>query len=129
MKPTKQKGKKWLTAKQKKRADTYIQTDNKTEAARIAYPKTTYNTQRKIWCLNTTKGNIIEYLKENSGIAASYMTSVIENEDDSTRDRITAAKDVLDRAWYKPIEKTQDVQVNINVEKMTPEELMALIKK
>jgi len=26
------------------------------------------------------------------------MTSVIENEDDSTRDRITAAKDVLDRA-------------------------------
>jgi len=87
-----------LTAKQKKRADAVIQTDNKTKAAQIAYPDVEYSTARSIGCRNATNNNIIQYLKDNASIAASYMTSVIENEDDNTRDRITAAKDVLDRA-------------------------------
>ncbi len=118
-----------ITPKQKKWADEYIKTGNKTEASRRTYNVSSDESAGVIWVQNLGKLNIIEYLKANSNMAASYMTSVIENPNDSTRDRITAAKDVLDRSWYKPIDKTQDVSVNIQVENMSAEELLRLIKK
>ena len=118
-----------ITPKQKKFADALIQTDNKTKAAMIAYPKATYAVARSIWCRNATKHNIVEYLKDNAGIAAAFMTSVIENPNDRTSDRITAAKDVMDRAWYKPVDRSEEKNFNIDIKIASMEELLALIKK
>jgi hypothetical protein len=72
---------------------------------------------------------VLEYLKENASIAASVIMELVQNEETPAAVRLGASKDVLDRAGYKPIERTQDVNFNINVESMSTEELLSLIKQ
>lgn len=60
--------------------------------------------------------------------ARKVMYEILNNEDASDRDRITVAKDFLDRAGFKP---TDELRVNANVNNpmagLTTEELKKLI--
>ena len=123
------KGKSKLTMKQKKFADALIKTNNKTKAAMIAYPNASYWSARRIWSDNCTKIDIIQYLKDNCDIASSFMVWVITDPETKISDKITAAKDVLDRWWYKPVERTQEVNMNIDLKLASMEELLSIIKK
>jgi phage terminase small subunit len=75
-----------------------MKTNNATKAAMKAYNCKDKSIAAKVGSENLKKPDIIQYFKDNAGIASSYMVSVIENPDDRTSDKITAAKDVLDRA-------------------------------
>lgn len=120
-----------LTRKQKIFADEYLKTGNGTQSAKKAYniKKKEWTTARAIGSENLTKPNVLEYLKENASIAASVIMELVQNEETPAAVRLGASKDVLDRAGYKPIERTQDVNFNINVESMSTDELLQLIKQ
>ena len=121
-----------LTRKQKAFADEYLKTGNGTQAAIKTYKITSKN---KVWTAsslanqNLKKVDVLAYIKENASIAASVIMDLVQNEETPAAVRLGASKDVLDRAGYKPIERTQDVNFNINVESMSTEELLSLIKQ
>jgi hypothetical protein len=57
------------------------------------------------------------------------MVSVIENPDDRTSDKITAAKDVLDRAWYRPTDNINLKQeVEVDYKNMSLDQLIKIAK-
>ena len=120
-----------LTRKQKAFADEYLKTGNGTHSAKKAYniKKKSDTVAAVIATENIRKPNVLEYLKENASIAASVIMDLVQNEETPAAVRLGASKDVLDRAGYKPIERTQDVNFNINVESMSTEELLSLIKQ
>lgn len=120
-----------LTRKQKTFADEYLKTGNGTHSAKKAYniKKKSDTVAAVIATENIRKPNVLEYLKENASIAASVIMDLVQNEETPAAVRLGASKDVLDRAGYKPIERTQDVNFNINVESMSTEELLSLIKQ
>lgn len=120
-----------ITKQQKEFADEYMRTGNGTQAV-----LKTYNIKgNKIWTAsslanqNLKKVDVLAYIKENASVAASVIMELIENKKTPAAVRLWASKDVLDRAWYKPIEKTQEVNLNFNVENMSTEELLSLIKQ
>ncbi len=94
-----------LTPKQKKFADNYLETGNATKSTYLAgYNPKRNVVARNIGNENLKKPNIIEYLQENAEAVSRNMLRLAlsaENE----RDQITAGKDVLDRAGFKPTEK------------------------
>lgn len=94
-----------ITKKQKIFADSYIETGNGTQAAKIAYPDTTYATQRMIASENLTKPNVQEYLQSKAEIAASEVFRIVQH-GDSDEVRLKASKDILDRAGFKAVEKS-----------------------
>ena len=120
-----------LTRKQKTFADEYLKTGNGTHSAKKAYniKKKSDTVAAVIATENIRKPNVLEYLKENASIAASVIMDLVQNEETPAAVRLGASKDVLDRAGYKPIERTQDVNFNINVESMSTDELLQLIKQ
>ena len=121
-----------LTRKQKAFADEYLKTGNGTQAAIKTYKITSKN---KVWTAsslanqNLKKVDVLAYIKENASIAASVIMELVQDKKTPAAVRLWASKDVLDRAWYKPIEKTQELNLNINVENMSTEELLSLIKQ
>jgi len=120
-----------LTKKQKEFADEYLKTWNGTQAALKAY-----NIKNKEWTTagviaseNLRKHNVLEYLQDNAQIAASVIMELVEDKTTPAAVRLWASKDVLDRAWYKPVERIQELNLNVNVESMSTEELLSLIKQ
>lgn len=94
-----------ITKKQKIFADEYLDTGNGTQSALKAYNTNDYNTASVISSENLEKPKIIRYLEDNAGAVASNMIRLAlkaKNE----QVQVNAGKDVLDRAGYKPTEKT-----------------------
>ena len=107
-----------LTPKQKKFADKYLETGNGTRSALAAYDTEDYQTAASIAEENLKKPEIIVYLDKHVEMAKSVITEIAQNKDNKPSDRISAAKDILDRTVGKPKERIeqeskQDITVKI----------------
>lgn len=96
-----------LTPKQKKFADKYLETGNGTRSALAAYDTEDYQTAASIAEENLKKPEIIVYLDKHVEMAKSVITEIAQNKDNKPSDRISAAKDILDRTIGKPKERIE----------------------
>lgn len=121
-----------LTKKQKDFCDDYLIHWIGAKAAMKAYEiKSTKNpnvTAANIASDNLGKANIQEYINGNAQKAASVIMELLVNKKTPAHVRLQASKDVLDRAWYKPIERVQSLDINMNLEEMSAEDLLKIIK-
>ena len=100
------KDKHGLTRKQKIFADALLDTGNGTKAAKLAYNVKNDRTATVIASENLTKPSIIEYFKSVASEVASNMYRLALNAE-SEQVQVAAGKDVLDRAGYKPVDKSE----------------------
>jgi phage terminase small subunit len=101
-----------LTKKQKGFVKDYLETGNGVESALRNYDTTDYNTANVIAVENLQKPTIIEYLNSKADDAVS-MIYTLSQKGEQESIRLSASKDILDRAGYKAIDRTQNVNVNI----------------
>jgi phage terminase small subunit len=100
-----------LTKKEKQWADTFLETDNGTQSALRAYDTTDPNTAAVIAHENIRKPKIREYLDQQAEGAASRIVQLsMEAENETVR--LNANRDILDRAGYKPVEKSVNLNIN-----------------
>lgn len=123
---TKTKGK--LTPKQKKFADKYLETGNGTEAViQAGYnlggkngsktPEQATEVASSIAHENLSKPDIVLYLDEHVQMAKNVITEIAQDKENKSSDRISAAKDILDRTVGKPKERIeQNTKQNIKIE-------------
>lgn len=94
-----------LTKKEKGLADDYLETGNGTQSALNHYDTTDTNTAAVIASRTLRKDKVIEYLESQSEPVAKNMIRLALNAE-SEQVQVSAGKDVLDRAGYKPVDKT-----------------------
>jgi len=97
-----------LTKKQKGFADDYIDSGNATEAALNNYDiesEDKENVAGAIGSENLRKPNIKAYIEENADGAASRIVELSKSATNETV-KLNANKDILDRAGFKPVDKT-----------------------
>lgn len=117
-----------LTEKQIAFAKEYIIDHNATQAAKRAgySEKTAYAQGSKLLKKAEIKEAVAENLKEQEGslrqrfstdaiIARKIMLNIMKDDDAPPAVRLNAAKDFLDRAGFKPVDK-QDVNLNGGIE-------------
>lgn len=93
-----------ITKKQKEFADEYLETGNGVKAALKAYGTDDYNTAGVIAHENLNKPKIIEYFESvSSNVAANMYKLALSAESEQVQ--VSAGKDVLDRAGYKPVDR------------------------
>jgi phage terminase small subunit len=85
-----------LTQKQKKFADSYIESGNATKAAKKAYKPSNDASARSIGSQNLTKLNIQDYLEEQAQPVLVNMVHLALHADKQS-DQIKAGKIILDR--------------------------------
>lgn len=107
-----------LTPKQKKFADKYLETGNGTKSALETYDTEDYQTAASIAGENLNKPEIIVYLDEHVQMAKNVITEIAQDKENKSSDRISAAKDILDRTVGKPKERIeqntkQDIKIEI----------------
>ena len=95
-----------LTKKEKGFADDYIETGNGTKSALNNYDTEDENTASSLASENIRKPKIREYLESKADQCASNIF-ILANGAENETVRLNANKDVLDRAGYKPIEKSE----------------------
>lgn len=100
-----------LTQKEKKFADTFIDTGNGTKSALVAYDTEDENTAAVIASRTLSKDKVQNYIHSKAEKAAEIVFTIAQH-GDSDGVRLAASKDILDRAGFKPTEK----QVTINVD-------------
>jgi len=93
-----------LTPKQKKFADSYIDTGNGTRSALEAYDTDDYSTAASIASENLKKPELMAYFEEISETVAANMYKLALSAE-SENVQYSAGKDLLDRAGYKPVDK------------------------
>lgn len=108
-----------LTKKEKGFADDYIETGNGTKAALDNYNVSNENTAASIASQNLRRVKIQEYIQQHAEAAESMIYSLSQNAQ-AENVRLGASKDILDRAGFKPIE--QSININLNQEQ-TPDQL------
>lgn len=100
-----------LTPKRKKFADKYIETGNGTHAALEAFDVTNENSAAAAASRALRSVKVREYLASRSERAAIRVVELSE-QDDNRPVALSASKDILDRAGFNVVEKT----LNLNVE-------------
>ena len=113
-KPTKEKLPK-LTKKRKQFADKVLDSDNATQAAREVFKITNDNYAKVKAHREMHKPEVIAYLEENAQTVASNIVHLALNAENEGV-QLAAGKDVLDRAGYKPVEKSVSVNFQIPIE-------------
>ena len=108
-----------LTKKEKGLADDFIETGNATLAAKNNYNVANDNTAASVASQVLKKAKVQQYIEDHAEIAATEVMRIVQF-GESDQVRLSASKDVLDRAGHKPIEKSLNVQVS---RKMDDEEL------
>lgn len=108
-----------LTAKQKKFADAYIETGNKTQSALKAYDVKNAKVASVIGAENFAKPSVLEYIESRAEKAAIRVVELSEQEDNLTV-ALGASKDILDRAGYRPVEKSQSINIDVKVDATDP---------
>lgn len=103
-----------LTKKQRGFVKDYLETGNKTQAALNNYDTTSYGTAAVIGHENLKKPNVIAYLESKAERAAERVVELSEQEEQLPV-ALGASKDILDRAGYKPVEKSAHLSINIEV--------------
>lgn len=109
-----------LTKKQKEFADEYLATGNGTQSALKAYDVNNAKTASVVASENLNKPSIIQYLEENARVVANNIVRLAISAE-SEQVQLAAGKDVLDRAGYKPVEKS--INLNVQTEINNPEAL------
>lgn len=108
-----------LTKKEKGFADDFIDTGNGVQSALNNYDTTDYSTAGAIASQNLKKLKIQAYIQDHAEKAESMIYTLSQNAEGEAV-RLSASKDIMDRAGYKPVETT----VNLNIIQQTPESLM-----
>lgn len=93
-----------ITLKQKRFVDKYLETGVKVTAALEAYDTDDYKTASAIAGENLEKPRVIEYLESQSQKSAERI-SQLRDQDQNLPVALSAAKDILDRAGYKAVDK------------------------
>lgn len=101
-----------LTKKQKGFVKEYLESGNGTQAALKVYDTDSPNTAKAIASENLTKPNVKAYLEDKAEKAAEFVYQLAESAENEGV-RLGASKDILDRAGYKPVEKSQTVSISI----------------
>lgn len=101
-----------ITPKQKKFADTLLETGIKVKSALEAYDTKDYNTAHVIAHENLQKPTVIKYLEDNASNAAARVVE-LSQQDENLNVALGASKDILDRAGYKPVDKSLNVNLDI----------------
>lgn len=104
-----------LTKKQAGFVKDYLDTGNGTQSVLNNYDTKDYNTASVIAYANLRKVKIQEAIDSHAKDAES-MIYKLSQEADGEMVRLNASKDIMDRAGFKPVEKTQSTNTNINVE-------------
>lgn len=103
-----------LTKKEKGFANDFIQTGNGVESAMNNYDVSTYNSAGAIASQNLKKLKIQEYIA-NHAEDAEAMIYKLSQSAKAEFVRLGASKDIMDRAGFKPTEKVETKNTNINV--------------
>lgn len=102
-----------LKPKQKKFADTYLDTGNGTKSAFEVYDVTNENSAAAQSSRVLRNVKVQEYLESKAEKAASRVFE-LSLQDENKPVALGASKDILDRAGFKPVEKTESHTVNLN---------------
>lgn len=114
-----------LTKKQQGFVKDYIDTGIASEAVKNHYNVANDATARSIGSENLTKPNIIAVIESHAEKAESMIYHLSQNAEGEAV-RLNASKDIMDRAGYKPVEKS----VNLNIEtEITNPKARALAEK
>lgn len=103
-----------LTKKEKGFAKDFIETGNATESALKNYDTKSENVAASIGSQNLRKQKIQAYLEEKAE-KASENIYVLANDAENEAVRLSANKDILDRAGFKAIDKAVNLNVNANI--------------
>lgn len=103
-----------LTKKQKGFVKDYLETGNGTQSALKNYDTTDYKTASVIATENLEKPRVIAYLESKAEKAAEFVYQLAESGENENV-RLGASKDILDRAGFKPVEKSLSVNANVEV--------------
>ena len=95
-----------LTKKQAEFVKEYLDTGNGVQSALKAYDTEDYSTAGNIASENLKKPKILEYLESVADKVASNMYHLALNAE-SEQVQLGAGKDILDRAGYKPVDKSE----------------------
>ncbi len=104
-----------LTKKQKGFADAYLETGIGVQSALKNYDTKDYDTANAIAVENLQKPSVQQYLEAHAHSAAIRVKQ-LSSQKKNLGVALGASKDILDRAGYKPVEKTQSVHINVNLE-------------
>lgn len=103
---------KGLTKKQRDFAEEYIKTGNGTRSALRSYDVGSHAVANQIAQLNLKKPAIREYIESRAQPAANMIFELSQFAEAEIV-RLNASKDILDRAGYMPIVKTQNVSLEV----------------
>lgn len=103
-----------LTKKQKVFAQEYLETGEKARSALKAYDTDSITVAAVIASENLNKPNVKAYLESKAEKAAEFVYSLAESADNEGV-RLGASKDILDRAGYKPVEKSMNLHQHLLV--------------
>lgn len=95
-----------LTPKQEKFVKEYLDSGNGTKAALEVYDTNNPRVAASIASENLTKPNIQKYLEDIAVKAATRVEQLMEQSENLTV-ALGASKDILDRAGYKPVDKSE----------------------
>ena len=103
-----------LTKKQEGFVKDYLETGNGSLAIKKNYDVSTDETARSMASENLTKPNIQAYLESRAEKAAEMVFEISQHgENDSVK--LNASKDILDRAGYKPVERSVNLKVDYDM--------------
>lgn len=103
-----------LTKKEKGFADDYLETGNGTQSALNNYNTESYSTAGVIAHDNLKKPKILEYLQDHAEEAAS-MIFFLSQHAESEAIKLSASKDIMDRAGLKAPEKSINLNMNADI--------------
>lgn len=104
-----------LSKKEKGFAKDYIDTGNGVQSAMNNYDVSSYSSAGAIASQNLKKLRIQSYIQDHAENAEAMIYTLSQtSEQDGVR--LNASKDIMDRAGFKPVEKSQSISVNIEVE-------------
>lgn len=103
-----------LTKKQKGFVKDYLETGNGVQSALKNYDTTDYATAGVIAVENLEKPNVKAYLESKAEKAAEFVYNLAEAAENEGV-RLGASKDILDRAGYKPIEKSLNINAHVEI--------------
>lgn len=104
-----------LTKKEKGFVRDYLETGHGTQSVLNNYDTTDENVAGSIASQNLKKLRIQEALQSHAEPAESMIFNLSQNAE-AEAVRLNASKDIMDRAGYKPVEKSQSINVNVELE-------------
>ena len=104
-----------LLPKEKAFADAYIETGRITESVLRSYNTTEKTVASAMGTSLMKRQKILDYIESQSHDAASRIVKLATKARNENV-RLNANKDILDRAGYKPVERTSTQTLNVNVD-------------